>query len=166
MRKMCAKILWMVVAIWMLMLLSVAGNGFAGDWGSGKNGGVPKSAHSIENGVYAVKAKIPTTSGSHAYYPGTVSLGENKAEIYGQAQKYSAASYDVYLPKAKWCKGGATMAPKGAVQFGQDGGPLYFIRARIGGKYCYGTFGAVIGAPYVYCGNMPQEAYSYEALCK
>jgi len=149
----------------MLLMLAVAGNAQAQEWAKASGGDVPKSAHAVEKGVYAVKGDVQTYSGS-ATYPGVVVKGSDGAEIFTQASKTAVQDYHVYLPAARWCKGSATKAPKGAVVFGKDGGPLYFIRAKIDGNYCYGTFGAVIGAPYVYCGDMPQEAFSYEALCQ
>jgi len=150
-----------------MLLAALAGPSLAADWGAGKNGNVPKSAIPIEPKVYAVAGEAPSMAGGSVQYPGILNTGSKEAEIFGQVQKNRVSSYQVFLVKAKWCAGRQGHVPKGSVQFGDDGGPLYFIKATIGGQNCYGVLpNNEGGTPYVYCGSMPQGVDTYQTLCQ
>lgn len=157
-----------VALVLMLLVLMAAGSqAGASDWAEGSDGSVPKSAESIASGIYAVRGAIPSTAGKQVQYPGIIKRGASKAQVFGQAQMYRVGKYEVFLPRAKWVKGSAMDIPPGAVEFGRDGGPLYFIRATGQGRTCYGVLPANPAAnAYVYCGNMPQAAYSFQVLCQ
>jgi len=139
----------------------------AADWGAASNGNVPAGAMTISEAIYAVKGKIKNKAGEVVYYPGEVGSGSTSSVIFGPDKIEWVATYEVYIPQANWCPGGNGSVPQGAVPFGNDNGPLYFIRGTDGLQGCYGVLSDDgSGSAYVYCSPTPRSVDRYEALCQ
>ncbi|WP_461209211.1 hypothetical protein [Desulfocurvus sp. DL9XJH121] len=145
----------------LLLLAAVSARGE--DWGDGKYGIVPRAAQTVDFNVYAAKAEIPTPLGV-AFYPAVVKKGGD-ARVLARDGVRHRTEYSVFTGSAHWCEVKGNAVPHGAVVFGDNGGPVYLVRAGGGDT---ASFGSQVGdgAPVLYRGDEPVEAESYMMLCR
>ncbi|BBD06827.1 hypothetical protein [Desulfovibrio ferrophilus] len=166
MRILRSAILGFVFAVVMLSTGCLLGSK---DWAEGTGGTVPDGASTVANGMYAVRVKVEVPGGK-AWYPGVLKAGEPAMVcrhcLDGSVE--TASQYQVYLPLGQWKQTQAGMAlPQDAVEFGDDDGELYLVRAQLtlGGEYAYGMLSEANLVPYVYNSNIWAPVPECEVLC-